>query len=328
MTPPAQLNRRTFLKATGTTLAAAAAVQSRTAGAAPQGSATKKTSENYVKLFHESLTETQREFMHFPFDHPLRKKIANNWDIVDKKEGAIGKLYTSGQQEILRNILQGLFTEDGYKRLQRQMQDDAGGFEKYTCALFGNPGEENFEWVFTGRHSTLRADGNSVKNTAFGGPIFYGHAVEFNERPDHPGNVWWHQARLANKVYESLDGQQREKALLDKAPPDSPKTIILKGQEAEIPGLPASELSADQKEHLEKNLKALLDMFRPTDVEEVMQCLKENGGIDTLRLAYYKKNDLGDDGIWDLWRIEGPAFIWHFRGAPHVHTWVNIAHNA
>ena len=23
--------------------------------------------------------------------------------------------------------------------------------------------------------------------------------------------------------------------------------------------------------------------------------------------------------------LEGPSFVWYFRGAPHVHVWVNIA---
>ena len=29
--------------------------------------------------------------------------------------------------------------------------------------------------------------------------------------------------------------------------------------------------------------------------------------------------------IWDIWRLEGPNFVWHFRGAPHVHAYVNIS---
>ncbi|MCF6286990.1 MAG: DUF3500 domain-containing protein, partial [Candidatus Hydrogenedentes bacterium] len=205
--PP--INRRSFLAASGGALVAAAASESLVGpGALPsvQAASTKTSPENYVKLLHETLSGEQRTRMHFSFDHPLRSKVSNNWNIIDPDEGAIGKLYTPDQQELIRNILKGLLTEDGYERVQRQMKDDSGGFENYTCALFGNPGEAKFEWVMTGRHLTIRADGNSVKNTAFGGPIFYGHAVEFNEKPDHPGNVWWHQARLANAVYDSLDG--------------------------------------------------------------------------------------------------------------------------
>ena len=29
--------------------------------------------------------------------------------------------------------------------------------------------------------------------------------------------------------------------------------------------------------------------------------------------------------VWDNWRLEGPSFVWYFRGAPHVHVWVNVA---
>ena len=56
-----------------------------------------------------------------------------------------------------------------------------------------------------------------------------------------------------------------------------------------------------------------------------MECLKKQGGLDGCNLAFYKEGDLGDDGEWDNWRLEGPAFVWYFRGSPHVHVWVNVA---
>ena len=37
---------------------------------------------------------------------------------------------------------------------------------------------------------------------------------------------------------------------------------------------------------------------------------------------------LGAVVIWDSWRLEGPSFVWSFRGTPHVHVWVNIASDA
>jgi hypothetical protein len=331
------LSRRSFLRTVGGALAAGAAGTVIPAGAvsaaagplSPAGAparAETKPAETYVKLFYESLTQEQRKIMLFPFDHPLRKKVANNWNIVDEAAGAIGKLYTADQKELIRQIFRGVTSEDGYQRFQKQMQDDAGGFEKYTCAVFGRPGQDKFEWVMTGRHLTIRADGNSVENTAFGGPIFYGHAVTFNEKPDHPGNVWWHQSRLANDVFKSLDGKQREKALLPEDPPDEMSSVALRGPKGAIPGLAGMELTADQRELLEKTLKSFLSMYRQSDVDEALECIKENGGLDTLRLSFYRSGDLGNDGIWDRWRVEGPAFVWYFRGSPHVHTWVNIAH--
>jgi hypothetical protein len=339
------LSRRGFLRSVGAAAAAVGAVGLPIAGpfsgagrlfarslvddkAAAKPDA--KPAETFVKLLYDSLTPEQRKVVCMPFDHEKRSQVNNNWHIVPEEVAAIGKFYTADQQELIRQILKGVTSEDGYERFQRQMQDDAGGFDKYTCAIFGEPGtgpdgKGKFEWVMTGRHLTIRADGNSVENTAFGGPIFYGHAVTFTEKPDHAGNVWWHQARLANQVYQSLDGKQREKALLAGSPADDAATIALRREKA-YPGLPACEMSSDQKKLLEDTFKSLLSMYRESDVCEVLECVKKNGGLDTLSLSFYQEGDLGDDGIWDRWMVRGPALAWYFRGSPHVHTWVNIAH--
>ena len=36
------------------------------------------------------------------------------------------------------------------------------------------------------------------------------------------------------------------------------------------------------------------------------------------------QGDLKNDKVWDIWRIEGPTFVSHFRGAPHVHAYINV----
>ena len=62
-----------------------------------------------------------------------------------------------------------------------------------------------------------------------------------------------------------------------------------------------------------------------TSVSKVEQA---GGGLDALHMAFYESDDLGDDQEWDIWRLEGPTFVWHFRGAPHVHAYVNVAKKA
>ena len=42
-------------------------------------------------------------------------------------------------------------------------------------------------------------------------------------------------------------------------------------------------------------------------------------------MAFYQEHDLGNDGEWDNWRIEGPSFVWYYRGFPHVHVWIHRA---
>ncbi len=324
-----EVKRRQFIKTVGGVAAASSLGSLPIIGWANEEKSKKKktkkkTAENYVHYLYDSLTEKQREKICFDFDHKLSKKVANNWHIVPQR---IGDFLNSDQQELVRKILQGITSEDGYERFMKQMKDDDGGLNRYSCALFGDPEKKKCQFVLTGRHTTLRADGNSVANQALGGPIFYGHAVSETERPDHKGNVWWHQARAANKLYKALDGKQQEKALLSgRAPADSASTVKFKANPDAIPGLAGSDLSKDQMKLLEETLKGLVNMFRKEDVEEVMTCLKKNGGLEKAKISYYKQMDLGKDGIWDRWKVEGPAFIWYFRGSPHVHTWVNIAH--
>ena len=164
----------------------------------------------------ESLKDEQRKLICFPFDHPMRSQVQNNWAIV---KPTIGDL-TKEQQALCREIFKDLCSEEGYERFKRQMDDDYGGFESYHVAVFGEPGTDKpFEWVLTGRHDTLRADGNSVDGAAFGGPIFYGHAADghFNEDPKHTNNVWWYQGQQANAIFATLDDKQKARALVAKA---------------------------------------------------------------------------------------------------------------
>jgi hypothetical protein len=71
----------------------------------------------------------------------------------------------------------------------------------------------------------------------------------------------------------------------------------------------------------------LLAPFRKQDADEALK-LVEAQGFDNLHMAYFKRKDLGNDQIWDIWQVEGPAMVWFFRGAPHVHVWANIRDKA
>ncbi len=285
-------------------------------------------SETAVARFFKTLSDEQRKTICFPFDHAKRSQVNNNWAIVKPTISDMSK----EQQALCQEIMKGLCSEDGYERFMRQMEADYGGFDAYHVAVFGEPGtEQPFEWVLSGRHDTLRADGNSVEGVAFGGPIFYGHDATGTGNDDaaHTDNVWWYQGVQANKIFATLDDTQKARALRDKREPDAPRTIRLKGEEiTDAPGLPVAELDGQQKEMVRKLLADMLTPFRAVDAEEVQTCLRESGGPDALRLTYFKDGDIGDDGIWDIWKLEGPAFSWYFHGSPHVHTWLHVARAA
>jgi hypothetical protein len=292
-------------------------------------------SETLVAQLYKSLDEKQKKVLCFPFDHALRSKVNNNWFIIKQ---TLEDALKPDQIDLVKQIFNGLHSPEYAQKVFDQVEHDGkgpGSFKDCAIALFGEPGDaadgkSKFEFVLTGRHCTRRCDGNSVAGAACGGPIFYGHAaLSFNEKADHQGNIYWYQALRANEVYKALDGKQQKIALLGDAPKEQEtKTVELKGKKSGLDGIPMSELSKDQQALVQKVLADVLAPFRKADVDEAMKFV-EAGGIENLHLAFYqtmggKSADIGEDKVWDVWQIEGPHMKWYFRGAPHVHTWVNI----
>jgi hypothetical protein len=318
---PSSVDRREFIKtATAVGLAAGSAgLVSGVPAIAKEGE--QATSETLVQQLYGTLNDKQKELCAFPFDHQLRSAINNNWHITKAR---LTKDFDKDQQDLIRQIFNGLHSPDWAEKVMGQVEHD-GGFDGSSIALFGEPGSGKFEFVLTGRHVTRRCDGDSVEGAAFGGPIFYGHAAEgFNESADHPGNVYWYQAKRANELFQALDGKQRKVALLGKSRGEHGKeTVKLSGKSTDLAGIPVSDLSVDQKELAEKVLEDLLAPFREQDRKESMKLIDKNG-FDKQHFSYYKDENIGDDEVWDVWQVEGPAMVWYFRGKPHVHTWVHI----
>jgi hypothetical protein len=311
-----EIDRRQFIKTVGGGLAIGAAMPML--GALPRAYAaptSKSTAETAVAQFYNTLTQEQRKTICFPFQHELRNRISANWHVTGPKIG--DDFYTKEQHGLIEQIVRGITSEDGYDRLVKQMEYDDGGMDFYSVAIFGEPGADKFEWEMTGRHLTLRADGDSVDHAAFGGPIVYGHGEE-----DPKDNLYHYQTRQTNEVFKALDEKQAKQALVEKAPRET--EVQLQGANGKFPGIALKDLSGDQKELVEKTLKVLLAPYRDEDVQEVMQILKDSGGVGSLHMAFYQQGDLGGDRLWDIWRVEGPSFVWHFRGAPHVHAYINV----
>jgi hypothetical protein len=318
--------RRDFLMASGGAMASLAAMPYALGG--EQASAADGAPETLVRVLFDSLTPKQKEVVCFGWEHQapgrglLRTRVANNWNIT--KPTINSEFFTAEQRALVREIFEGIIAEEWHSRFDKQLKDDMGGFgDGQSMAIFGTPGSSKFEFVLTGRHTTLRCDGNTQEHVALGGPVFYGHAAGTDdEGPNHPGNVFWEQAVAANSVYSMLDGRQRRVAEVSQTPSEEEVGFRKDGA---YPGIPVSELSRDQREALVGVLGKLVEPFRTSDRNEIQECLAKQGGIERLHLAFYTDEDVGEDRVWDNWRLEGPSFVWYFRGNPHVHVWVNVA---
>ncbi len=323
-----EFDRRRFLKtvamgSVGLATTAAVPIIQGTPARVPSKPDLSQRSETLVATLHQSLTAEQRQKVALPFGHPLQSQVDNNWHITPIK---IGEFFTPDQQAMITEIFRNLHNPEFADKVFYHINEDAGGLGNYSIALFGEPGTGAFEFVLTGRHCTARCDGDSVEGVAFGGPIFYGHASQgFNEKADHPKNVYWYQAQRANEVFKALDGKQRKIALLgDPRQEQGTATVDLSKPNERPVGLPVSEMTRDQRQLVEEVLHDLLLPFREKDRQKAMADIKAQGGFDALSMSFFKNMDIGNDGVWDVWQLESPTMVWYFRGSPHVHVWVNI----
>ncbi len=311
------LNRREFIRAASTGAAAASfALPALTdlhhlrAAMAEANSAA-----SAVQEFYASLSDRQLLTLCFPYGDPRQKRIHANWNITEPRIG--DDFYSDEQRELVNQILKNITNEDGYERITRQMDDDIGGVEEFSVAIFGDPDNGQFQWEMTGRHLTLRADGAYRDKAAFGGPIVYGHGE------DHPpDNMYYAHTKQVNEVFQALDPAQMKRALVPRAPRET--AVPIQGPAGDFTGIRVTDMSSDQQQLVEETVKYLLSPFRAEDVGEAMAAMKAGGGFNSLRMSFYEQEDIDDDRIWDMWRIEGPSFVWHFRGSPHVHAYINI----
>ena len=82
----------------------------------------KDASETLVSTLHKTLSEEQRKAICFPFEHPLRSKVDNNWYITDKK---IGTFFTADQQAMIREIFLKLHSPEYAGKVLQQVEHDA-----------------------------------------------------------------------------------------------------------------------------------------------------------------------------------------------------------
>lgn len=273
--------------------------------------------ESLIGELYQSLSSEQKSAVALPLNADVRKKVNANWHVTKQTIGS--RFFSKKQQEMVDKIVRNLTSESGFERLTKQTEDDDGGLGAYSIAWFGVPGDKEFEWMLTGRHLTLRADGNTQSRVVFGGPVVYGHGNEDSPKD----NLFYYQTVEVQKVFDSLSSDQRQQALIHSNPPGEAQ-VQVQGQGGKFTGLAVKDLNDEQKSLVKSAAVQILSMYRDDDTSEAHELVSKNGGLDALHLSYYAKGDLLSDKIWDIWRIEGPSSVVHFRGAPHVHAYIHI----
>ena len=298
--------------------------------AAEEKGAAAKPAEGLVRELFATLTPDQKKAMVLPWDHgaekgatPTRLKTHNAAPLGKR----LGEQFTQPQQDLIRATFKSILSGDeAFERITRHGKwDSSGSFEGNGVAIFGDPsGKDPFSWVFAGHHLTLRCDGNSQPNTAFGGPMYYGHAA--NGHSDT--NVYNYQTKQVMSAFDMLNAEQRKLAVVVGNPGDGAGALKPQLVEKTAVGVGYAQLEESQQKLVTGVMRTLIDPFRKEDGDEVMQLIKKNGGMEQVRLAFYKEDAEKGNDRWDYWRLEGPGFVWNYRVLPHVHCFVNVVSQA
>jgi hypothetical protein len=279
--------------------------------------------EDLVKELFSGLTDEQKKAVVKPWDHPARKSVNPN-RALDKTVGAV---YTKAQQDLVLKIVRAIASDDkGWQQISRNGTWDASkSFDRTGADIFGDPSKGKFAFLCTGHHLTIRCDGDSEEGAAFGGPIYYGHSPNgYSSR-----NVFAYQTQEVMKAYKALDEKQRQQATVSMGNPGEGARSIQLKKDAKPHGIAYADLTKDQQELFKEVMKTILSPFRQKDGAEVVEIIKEMGGMAKVHMAFYSEEyestKTSEKQPWSFWRLEGPGFVWNFRVLPHVHTFVNIA---
>jgi len=321
---PDAVDRRAFLR--GAAAGAALLTVPATARLRADTPATPvKPSEDLVKELYSTLTAEQKALVVRPWNHGAEQgRTATRLRMYNAPIGKrIGEVYTQKQQELVERILRSIAADDsGYRCLTRDGTFDASqSLQGCGADIFGDPGNGQYAWVFSGHHLTVRCDGDSEEGAAFGGPLYYGHS------PDgySPRNVFFYQTKAVLNVFDVLSEAQRKVAVVTGSPGELEPSIRFRAARDPKPGLSYGEMNRAQQQLVESTMRSQLSPYRRQDADEVMTILKTNGGLEKMHLAFYQERAMNDNQRWHFWRLEGPGFVWNFRVLPHVHTYVNIS---
>jgi hypothetical protein len=286
-----------------------------------------KPAEGLIRELYQSLQPGQRYMVVYPFNHGGgNNRTATRLGMYNAPifgRFTVGTAYKRSQQELIERILRSIASdEEGYSRITRNGTFDATqSFQRCGAYIFGDPtNNQQFSFVFTGHHLTVRCDGNSEPNTAFGGPMYYGHSPDgFSQR-----NVFNYQTRSVLAVWDALNAAQRRSATMAEYVNPREQAGSIRHRREGYPGVAYRELTADQRRLIDTVMRDLISPFRREDGDEVMDLIRRNGGMERIHLGFFRDATTAE-GQWDFWRLEGPGFVWNFRVLPHVHCYVNIA---
>ena len=313
------MNRRTALKLGAGLLAGGAASYGGYRLLPPGRSRTLEPVDTLARRLYASLDSDQRADACVGYDHPMRQ-YHNRGVWGGGRSVLLG--FDRKQRQILTDLLYSGLSPEGRERIPREYFTRWPGVHSMRVLICGDPTAPPYQIILTGAHVNLRLSGKSREGAAFGGAQVYGDQ-NGNNQAGLPGNLYRDQFLTAQRLLRGLDEGRRKQALVAEAPVQT--QIELQGPNGLFPGIPVADLAPEGKAMTRELVQRICSTYAPDDVAYARQCLDANGGTDALFLSYYQHGEDGDIPEAQVFRLEGPAAVFYFRGHPHVHAFINVA---
>jgi hypothetical protein len=126
--------------------------------------------------------------------------------------------------------------------------------------------------------------------------------------------------------------------------PAPPHELLLQvqGAGASFPGVAIGALGEASRDGARELLDTIFSAYPESQRRAAFASIEGNGGIDALHVAVYASHGFYEDmkawdavsreeraargePYWQVWRIEGPGTVIHFKGHPHVHAYISMA---
>jgi hypothetical protein len=286
-----------------------------------------------------SLSEPQRKLLCFPWDHPARQ-ITNTAAVF--KRPHLGTVLGAEQRALVQVLAASMLSEPGRHALGPTIALEAGGIDGCNLAIYGSPRERGLQASISGGHLHLRSPDASAAGVAFGGAIAYGHQTG-NKQFKIPGNSFAFQSDLANRIYAALDATQRAAARVA----DAQVEYVLQTQSGSgrFAGVPVAGMNDAQRAATKALLDGIFAAYPEPAQAQAWSFIEHNGGLAALHVAFFEHKGFYADGktfaeldaaerarrpdpYFQVWRVEGPGTVIHFKGSPHVHAYINIVRDA
>ena len=318
----AGMNRRTALKlGAGLGVIAGAGIYGDYRLLPPRRSPVLEPVDTLARRLYTSLDAEQRAEAWVPYDHPLRQ-YHNRGVWGGGRSILLG--FNRDQRRILNDLFYAGLSEEGRERIPEEYFTRWSGVHSMRALFCGDPSSPPYQIILTGTHLNLRLGGKSREGAAFGGPQVYGDQ-RGNNLAGLPGNLYRNQFLLAQRLLRNLDDGRKKLALVEEAPVQT--QIELQGRHGSFSGIPVAELSSENKVFARDLVDLILSTYPSNDVAYAQECLTANGGLDGLFFSCYQHGEDGEIPEGQVFRLEGPGAVFHFRGYPHVHAFLSIAMN-